>query len=135
MLWLTGLCYCPEPAAKIGSGTDDRAGGLGSRRGVLMRTRSWLITLTVLAGVAAAGFATRDRWAPAGAVAQAPPSQPPAARAIPVEVAIATRKSMPVSVEALGTVTPFAGVAIKARLETEIVGVHFKDGAEVKQGD
>jgi RND family efflux transporter MFP subunit len=30
---------------------------------------------------------------------------------------------------------PFASVAIKARLETEITGVHFIDGQEVKQGD
>jgi RND family efflux transporter MFP subunit len=35
----------------------------------------------------------------------------------------------------LGTVTPIASVAIKSRLETEIVGVHFDDGANVKQGD
>jgi len=32
-------------------------------------------------------------------------------------------------------VTPMATVAIKSRLETEIVGVHFTDGARVKQGD
>jgi RND family efflux transporter MFP subunit len=32
-------------------------------------------------------------------------------------------------------VTPITSVAIKARLETEIVGVHFADGARVKKGD
>jgi RND family efflux transporter MFP subunit len=32
-------------------------------------------------------------------------------------------------------VTPISSVAIKARLETTIEGVHFKDGAEVKEGD
>jgi RND family efflux transporter MFP subunit len=39
------------------------------------------------------------------------------------------------SVEALGTVTPIASVAIKSRLETTIIGVHFEDGARVKEGD
>ena len=56
-------------------------------------------------------------------------------RAIPVEVATAARKMLPVRVESLGTVTPIASVAIKARLETVITQVHFADGAEVKQGD
>jgi multidrug efflux system membrane fusion protein len=32
-------------------------------------------------------------------------------------------------------VTPIASVAIKARLETAIVGVHFRDGAHVNKGD
>jgi RND family efflux transporter MFP subunit len=32
-------------------------------------------------------------------------------------------------------VTPITSVAIKARLDTEIVGVHFADGARVKKGD
>ena len=35
----------------------------------------------------------------------------------------------------LGTVTPIASVAIKARLETVITQVHFEDGAQVKRGD
>ena len=42
---------------------------------------------------------------------------------------------MPLRVEALGTVTPIRVVAIKARLETVIIDVHFADGAEVKEGD
>ena len=33
------------------------------------------------------------------------------------------------------TVTPIASVAIKPRVDTEITAVHFRDGAEVKQGD
>ena len=42
---------------------------------------------------------------------------------------------MPVRIDALGTVTPIANVAVKARLDSEIVGVHFRDGAMVRQGD
>jgi RND family efflux transporter MFP subunit len=54
---------------------------------------------------------------------------------VPVEVATAERKAMPVRVEALGSVTPIASVAIKARVDTAIMAVHFRDGAEVKKGD
>jgi multidrug efflux system membrane fusion protein len=76
----------------------------------------------------------RGLWSPSGAVAQ---SQPRGAsgRIIPVEVAKAEKKSIPVNVESLGTVTPIASVALKSRLETVITKVHFEDGARVKQGD
>jgi len=40
-----------------------------------------------------------------------------------------------VRVESLGSVTPIASVAIKARVDTTIMAVHFRDGAEVKKGD
>lgn len=68
-----------------------------------------------------------------GAVAQAQRQNAP--RAVPVEVAIATNKTVPVRVEALGSVTPIASVAVKSRIDSEIVGVHFSDGAMVRQGD
>jgi RND family efflux transporter MFP subunit len=62
-------------------------------------------------------------------------AQGPVQRVVPVETARAEKKNVPVKVQALGNVTPIASVALKARLETEIVGVHFADGAHVKEGD
>ena len=58
-----------------------------------------------------------------------------AERPVPVEIAKAERKNVPVRLDALGTVTPIASVGIKARLDTAITAVHFQDGARVKQGD
>jgi RND family efflux transporter MFP subunit len=95
-----------------------------------MKKRIWLLGLLavlVLAGIAAA---KRGSWN--GAVAQAPR---PAARGVPVEVVVAAKKTIPVQVEVLGSVTPIASVAVKARVDSEIVGVHFRDGAMVKQGE
>jgi len=40
-----------------------------------------------------------------------------------------------VRIESLGNVTPIASVAIKARVDTTIMAVHFRDGAEVKKDD
>jgi multidrug efflux system membrane fusion protein len=68
------------------------------------------------------------------ATAQAPRSGPPP-RAVGVEVARAVKKKTPVLLEALGNVTMMAGVAVRPRLDSEIVGVHFVDGAYVKKGD
>ncbi len=56
-------------------------------------------------------------------------------RAVPVTVAKATKQAVPVRLEALGTVTTIASVAIKTRVDSEIVAVKFEDGARVKQGD
>jgi multidrug efflux system membrane fusion protein len=54
---------------------------------------------------------------------------------IPVVVAKAVKKPIPVRIEALGTVTMIASVAIKPRVDSEILAVQFDDGARVKQGD
>ena len=60
---------------------------------------------------------------------------PPRPRAISVEIAKAEKKRVPVDVESIGMVTPISSVALKSRVETTIVGVHFEDGARVKEGD
>src|SRR5438128_3657163 len=84
-----------------------------------------------IAALAAAAFVTRSSWTGGGASAQGPQR----ARAISVELAKAERKPVPVDVDAIGTVTPISSVALKSRVETTIVSVHFEDGAKVNQGD
>ena len=54
---------------------------------------------------------------------------------MPVDIAKAVRKKVPMRLDALGTVTPIASVALKARVDTTITAVHFKDGAHVNKGD
>ena len=68
-----------------------------------------------------------------GAVAQAPRLAVP--RAVAVEVTTAEKKAVPVRIDALGAVTPIASVAVKPRVDSEITGVHFRDGAMVHEGD
>jgi RND family efflux transporter MFP subunit len=96
----------------------------------------WTFGLGVAAalGLTAYGAATYGYWPFHRAVAQAP-SQKNAPRVVPVEVATATKKKVPVRLELLGTVTPMASVAVKTRIDTEITEVHFRDGATVKQGE
>src|ERR1700681_1494423 len=96
-----------------------------------MKKRSWIILAGGLGIIALAAFATRASWIGGGASAQGP--QRP--RVISVELAKAERKSVPVDVDAIGTVTPISSVALKSRVETTIVSVHFEDGAKVSEGD
>jgi len=94
-----------------------------------MTKRKWLFGVAALALIGIA-LLIRGLWTSDGAArSQA------AANAVPVEVATAERKAVPVRIESLGSVTPIASVAIKARVDTAIMAVHFRDGAEVKKGD
>jgi membrane fusion protein, multidrug efflux system len=68
-----------------------------------------------------------------GAVARAPRLAAPPA--VAVEVTSALKKTVPVRIDALGAVTPIASVAVKPRVDSEITGVHFQDGALVNAGD
>ena len=91
-----------------------------------------LILLAGIIGIAAvAAYTTRSSWMGGNASAQGP--QRP--RLVSVELAKAERKSVPVDVDAIGMVTPISSVALKSRVETQIVSVHFEDGAKVAEGD
>ena len=54
--------------------------------------------------------------------------------AIPVVVAPVIGKTVPLRVEAIGNVEPYKTVAVKARVDGQIVKVFFTDGQEVKEG-
>lgn len=98
-----------------------------------MSKGKWFFGVAALALIGVAVFA-RGYFTADGQPVRSQPARG-AARTVPVEVAKAERKKIPVKLDALGTVTPIASVAIKARLDTTIVGVHFQDGARVAKGD
>src|SRR3977135_467474 len=96
-----------------------------------MKKRNLIILAGGLGLVALAAFVTRASWTGGGASAQGPQR----ARVVSVELAKAERKPVPVDVDSIGTVTPISSVALKSRVETTIVAVHFEDGAKVNEGD
>jgi membrane fusion protein, multidrug efflux system len=82
-----------------------------------------------------AGWFPPLKWLTGGkAVAQSPQGAP-SQRTVAVEVAKAVKKKTPVILESLGNVTTMASVAVKPRMDSEITGIHFADGAFVKKGD
>lgn len=62
-------------------------------------------------------------------------AMPKAVAAVPVNVARVVLKTVPVRLRAIGNVEPFTTVAVKARIDGQIVAVHFKEGDEVRKGD
>jgi membrane fusion protein, multidrug efflux system len=56
-------------------------------------------------------------------------------QAVPVAVATAERRDVPVYLSGLGSVTAFNTVSLKTRVDGQIVQIAFKEGQLVKQGD
>lgn len=53
---------------------------------------------------------------------------------VPVAVAAVIQQDAPVRVRAIGNVEAFSSVAVKARVDGQIIAVDFKDGQEVRKG-
>src|ERR1700730_9136603 len=101
------------------------------KRNLVLGVAAVLALATVVGAKSGLLPANWNPWSPQGAVAQAPRAE----RGVPVDVAVAMKKRVPVRVDLLGSVTPIASVAIRSRVDSEILGVHFQDGAMVRQGD
>jgi multidrug efflux system membrane fusion protein len=55
--------------------------------------------------------------------------------AVPVSVVAAVQQSVPVRLQAIGNVEAYTSVAVKSRVDGQIVEVHFREGQEVKKGE
>jgi multidrug efflux system membrane fusion protein len=97
-----------------------------------MKKRTWVVGVAAVLALAGVAMFFWNGSPSQNAAAQSPRGPQ---RMVPVVVAKAEKQSVPIRLEALGTVTTIASVAIKPRIDTAIVGVHFDDGARVKQGD
>ncbi|HKU86475.1 MAG TPA: efflux RND transporter periplasmic adaptor subunit [Casimicrobiaceae bacterium] len=94
-----------------------------------MSARPRVVLFAVLLSVAAgAAFIAFDYMPGTRAAA------PKAPTAVPVSVAEVVQKSVPVTLHAIGNVEPYTSVAVKARVDGQIVAVKFKEGDEVRQG-
>jgi multidrug efflux system membrane fusion protein len=60
-----------------------------------------------------------------------PQGQPPA---VPVRVATAVQKSVPIQDSAVGTVQPSRTVTVRSRVEGTLLGIHFTEGDDVREG-
>src|SRR3954469_7700452 len=89
----------------------------GSRRAVLALGVSLL---------AAAGCRAGGEGLPADGAA-APPT-------VPVQTAVVERKTIPITVDAVGTAEAFSTVALRSQITGELTSVNFTDGQEVEKG-
>ena len=110
----------------------ERDAGSQSDRQRKMKKRTVVAGVVVGLALAGIGAFVWNGSSSQKAAAQAPRG---GGRVVPVAVATAAKQPVPVRLESLGTVTTMAAVAIKPRVDSEIVAVKFEDGARVKEGD
>ncbi|HEY0526778.1 MAG TPA: efflux RND transporter periplasmic adaptor subunit [Stellaceae bacterium] len=97
--------------------------------------RRFILLLLACCGGGAAYYGLLPSFAPGSAAQSASGGSPPPARAVPVVVAEAAAKSVPVQITTIGRAQTIASVAVKSRIDGQITGVAISDGQEVKAGD
>ena len=100
-----------------------------------MKKSAFAIPLAAAAGLAAViampqlhGYLWSDVKA-----ADAPPAAPPPG--VPVTAGTVEAKDVPVFLQGIGTVQAYNMVAIKSRVDGQLVAMHYIEGQEVKAGD
>ncbi|MCU0560955.1 MAG: biotin/lipoyl-binding protein [Desulfobacterales bacterium] len=88
--------------------------------------KSLALALTLVVAAFAVIFLTRT---------EGTPQRETKAPLVPVRVAVALQRPVPVQLQAIGTVEAFAAVSVKSRVDGQLVGVHFREGQDVKKGD
>ena len=63
------------------------------------------------------------------------PAGGPGAGTVPVSVAVAEQKPVPLEVRAVGSAEAFSTVQIKSQIAGELLSVRFTEGADVNKGD
>jgi membrane fusion protein, multidrug efflux system len=97
------------------------------------RHQRYLIAgLAIVVAVSGGYIGWYSRAAPSAAAA---PLAAAAQPAIPVSVATAARRDVPIYLTGLGTVQAFNTVTVKTRVDGELVKVAFTEGQDVKAGD
>lgn len=101
-----------------------------ARRGPALRIAIYFLIVVLVGGVVWRIYSQKQ------AAQQAAASQAAALlnRPVPVQVAPAEQKPMPVYLTALGTVMPYMSVTVKARVSGQLLPVHFTEGQEVREG-
>jgi multidrug efflux system membrane fusion protein len=97
-------------------------------RDQVQRKRRWLWIVLIVVGLVAAALIAR--WFASGSGKDQQRGRPPAA----VAITKVTSASVPVSLTALGTVTPVVNATVRAQLAGTIFSIGFREGQIVQRG-
>jgi membrane fusion protein, multidrug efflux system len=89
--------------------------------------KTWFILALTLGLSGSTGCSRKSRAAVPGGGARR-------AVAVPVTVAVALQKNVPVELETIGTARAYATVSVKARVDGQLAEVNFRQGDEVRKG-
>lgn len=101
------------------------------RRRLLPALLGWTIGILAIAGVVAWAIFGGTQPAPAGTARRGGAT---GGRPAAVGTVTATRGAVPVYLDGLGSVTPLATVAVKSRVDGQLMKLHFTEGQDVEAG-
>lgn len=116
----------PEPHKALPPPEPPETGGKSSS------ARKWIILLVILLVVVAAVWKIRSNTQEQAGQGQRMAMM--ADRPTPVQVQAVQQRTMPIYLSALGTVTAYNTVAIKPRVDGQLLRVLFREGQKVRQG-
>jgi membrane fusion protein, multidrug efflux system len=128
-LGVTEIAQMPDSTDQKVEGSADESSAQTPSRPSKRPRHAWLwLLLIVLAGgfLLFYGHGRAERTTPVG-----PPSPP----AVSVVTATASKGSIGVYVNALGSVTPLSTVTIKSRVNGQLMTVNYREGQLVREGD
>ncbi|MDB5533602.1 MAG: Membrane fusion protein multidrug efflux system [Hyphomicrobiales bacterium] len=99
-----------------------------------MPNRKLVVSVALIAVVAAAAYVTKDKWAPGGAGEQTAKAAP-APFAMPVPVASVVKKSIPIYYEYSARTEAISSITLQAKVAGFIQAQPAADGTDVKKGD
>jgi len=101
-----------------------------------VRKRSWISIVVYLVLAVALGLIVWKVYQNQQATKAAAATQAAAllGRPVPVQVTPVEQRPMPIFLTALGTVTPYMSVTVKARVNGELLPVKFTEGQQVRKG-
>jgi multidrug efflux system membrane fusion protein len=95
---------------------------------LLYLRRLSLTTYLGLAALGLAGVGCTSKGDP-------PPTVKKGEGGVPVSVATAVQKDVPLDIQVIGNVEAYSGITIKAQITGQLTKVHFREGDYVKKGD
>lgn len=128
---VTSKTFAAPPAAR----RDESVESERSRRGTPIMP--WLVALLlIIATITAAYWLYSGRRAATATRQQGGTTMiDPSKRSVPVLAVPAKAENLDLYLNGLGTVTPLNTVAVRTRVDGELVALHFVEGQMVKQGD
>jgi multidrug efflux system membrane fusion protein len=91
-------------------------------RPVFMSTiKHFIIIISIVMTIAACSSGSKDKYVPG--------------KAVPITVAVALQKDVPMQLSAIGNVEAYKTVSVRARIGGELEQVYFAEGDYVKEGD
>lgn len=94
----------------------------------------WKLTLGAAAAAMLLGGSVVTAWRLSAAADAPPPATSTALQGVPATAGIVVAADVPVILRGLGTVQAYNTVAVKSRVDGQIVRLDFKEGQEVKEG-